>query len=573
MFKDIKAFLSSFFKRTKGQHIFRKYLGITLIGVLAILIPITIVFCYLNFKEAPPPPDTPDISITVFDNDGHTISSEKANSKDIESYPFIKTVYDVMNTKVATEKPLDFNEDPTFNVTLTVDSDTTTFKCYFKKDISSSFIEDANGNFFLPNDTYYTNFLNSQYSQSVYPEAVPPSLSIGDGAVITPHDLNWTYTLIDGSTQISEGNETSANVKSYMIDGIVNFTFLVTPDECKVKISDNNGTIVFEGTDQDISKFTANEGDEFNVTVHAKWNSDENSLAFGEQNYSFNIICTKPSEFKTSASTAQGGTFIILSVSNANSSDAIIYTPKYPVVSKNTTELQHKAITSLYEYTPIFTISGQNAYALIPIPYDIPESTFEFSIAYGISKADFTLSLTERTSSEVFPLPKENGSFDITSARQEFEELLSVTCTDFEDILLFTSEFLSPEEYGFTKTVDYNSEILIDKESSFRFFAESYTATSEATVSVKSTNIGIVRAVGRSDLLGNYVVIDHGAGLYTWYCGLSDVGVSKGAILKKGEFIGRSGSTSPLCQNGVNIFCTLYGNLINPTDVLGQKLI
>ena len=573
MFKDIKAFLSSFFKKTKKQHLFRKYLGITLVGILAILIPATIIFCYLNFKEDAPIPTAPDVSLTVFDNDGHTIHSETINSNDIESSPFVKTVYGVLNSKIATEKPTDFKKDPTFNITVTSDSNTSTFKCYFDKNASSSFIEDTNGNFFLPNADAYVTFLNSPFSQSVYPESTPPALSIGDSTSITPHEVDWTYTLIGGTTQVSQGNETTEDVKSYMIDGLVKFTFSSEPDECTVKIFDKNEELVFEGTNKSISDFTANEGDEFNVSLHAKWDSKEDALAYGEQNYNFNIICTKPSEIKLSASTASGGDFIIVSVSNANSADAIIYTPKYPVAPKDVTEPQQKALETLYDYAPIFTISGHDAYALIPIPYDVPVSSFEFSIAYGISKADFSLVLTERIVTTTIPLPEKDVSFNVDSAKDEFETILSETCTDFEDLLLFTSEFLSPEEYGFKKVLDSSNDINISEEESFKFLATSFVSESEQVLAVKSANVGKVRAVGRSVLLGNYVVIDHGAGLYTWYCGLSEIGVSKGTVLKKGDFIGRSGSTSPLCENGVNIFCTLYENLIDPTDVLGQKLI
>lgn len=572
MFKDLRAFLSSFLKKAAEQRLFRKYVGITLIAIFTFLIPALLIFCYLNFKEAPPPVEAPEISITIFDNDGHTIFNGKSSTENIESSPFIKTIYPLINTKSAVEKPENFKKVPTFNITVITDSGTSTFKCYFETDASQSFIEDANGTFFSPNESNYIEFLSTMFSQPVYPEATPPSLTLGKSTVILPSKIDWNYKLINGEEQKSENNELAYETIPYLVDGIVKFNFSTVPDECEIKIFDKNGTLVFEGTNEEILEFSANEGDEFNVSIHAKWNSSDDSSAYGEQTYIFDIICTKPSEIKVSSTSASGGRLIVLSVSNVNSAESIIYTPKEPTIPNDATDSELNALTALYKYEPVFTLSGQNAYALIPIPQDIPVSELEFSIAYGIAKSDFTISLTKDPISATIPAPKDL-SLDIPSARKEFESTVASVCTKFGDILLFTSEFLSPEEYGFTRSIEYNSEILIDEESSFRFLANAYTASNDENVAVKSANIGTVRSVGYSELLGNYVVIDHGAGLYTWYCGLSEVGVTESDVLKKGEFIGRSGSTSPLCSNGVNIFCTLFGSLIDPTDIMGQKLI
>ena len=573
MFKDIKAFLSSFMKKAKGQHLFRKYLGITLIGILAFLIPATIIFCYIHFREAPPSEASPEISITLFDNNGHTISAEKTTVEAIEDSPFIKTIYSLINTKIQIEKPEDFKKELTFNLTLTNGSDTSTFKCYFEKISSSSFIEDANGNFFLPNESDYIEFLSSPFSQPVYPEATPPSLSLGESTIIIPSEIDWSYALIDDSLQKSDGNETTSDTLSYMIDGIVKFNFSLPPDECNIKMFDTNGELVFEGSNEDISTFSANEGDEFSVSVHAKWNAKEGISAYGEQKYNFDMICTKPSEIKVSSNSVLGGKLIVVSVSNVNSAESIIYTPKEPNIPNDASEEDHKALTTLYEYLPTFTLNEQNAYALIPIPQNVPTSVFEFSVAYGIAKANFSISLAKNTSSTTLPISTEDFSLDISSAKDEFETTVTKPYSGLKDILLFTSEFLSPEEYGFTKAIDYNTTISVNNESSFKFFATAYTSSNNEATSVKNANIGTVASVGYSKTLGNYVVIDHGAGLYTWYFGLSDVCVAKGTILKKGEFIGYSGSTSPLCSNGVNVLCTLFGNLIDPSEILGQKLI
>ena len=568
MFKDIKAFLSSFFKKGKNESPFKKYLGITIAFILALLIPVIIAILYINFSN--PIANTKkadELSIIMFDNDGNTIASEKISADRIKDSKFINAIYTLINAKDAATKPESFEKEPTFNLSITTATQTQTYKCYFDKDSSTSFIEDGAGNFFTPRSAEYSTFLNSSFSQKVYPESSPPSLTIEKDVFVLPKSVNWSYKLINGSTQESTNFKTDTKITSYMINGAIDFMFSEAPLESNVKIVAEKGEVVFVGTLEDTADFTANDGDKFTVFISATWESDANRSAFGTQNYEFEIVCTKPSIIEATPQNAFGGTLIKISVSDVNNADTIVYTAKK---EQNATD----DFKALYDFIPTFKKEGQNAYAFLPVPNGISEGTFEFSISYGITKADFSISLAKRPVPTTVTLSKENLSFEITDkAKEAFTKLIKDISTDSNDTLLFTGSFLSPEEYGFTKSVEYNSDVSIDGKAPFRFFANSYSATGTALISVKSANIGTVRAVGYSEILGNYVAVDHGAGLYTWYCGLSDVGVFEGDILKGGQFIGFSGSTSPLCANGVNVFCTLYGSLINPSDVLGQKLV
>ena len=568
MFKDIKAFLSSFFKKNKDESAFKKYLGITIAFILALLIPVIIAILYMNFSNPSVESKKADeLSITMFDNDGNTIMSEKISADKIKDSPFINTVHTMINAKDATPKPQSFEQEPTFNLSITTPTETQTYKCYFDKDPSSSFIEDGAGNFFAPRSAEYTAFLNSSFSQKVYSESTPPALTIEKNIFVLPKSVNWNYKLINDSIQESTNFKTDAKISSYMINGAIDFMFSEAPSQSSIKIVSENNEIIFEGTLEDTADFTANDGDKFTVFINATWDNKNNNCAFGTQRYEFELVCTKPSVIEASPQNAFGGTLIKISVSDVNNTDTITYTAKKDPNAPD-------ALKALYNFVPTFKKEGQNAYALIPVPIDIGEGSFEFSISYGITKADFNISLAARSVPTTVTLSKENTFFEITDkVTEDFTKLIKDTFIASNDTILFTGTFLSPEEYGFTKSIEYNSDIAIDGKSAFKFLANSYSTTSNVPISVKSANIGIVKSVGYSEILGNYVAIDHGAGLYTWYCGLSDVGVLKGDILKRGQFIGFSGSTSPLCTNGVNVFCTLYGSLINPSDVLGQSLV
>lgn len=62
-------------------------------------------------------------------------------------------------------------------------------------------------------------------------------------------------------------------------------------------------------------------------------------------------------------------------------------------------------------------------------------------------------------------------------------------------------------------------------------------------VPVMASSSGEVAFAGRMDVRGNLVVIDHGHGVYTAYCHLSQIHVTRGQTVSKGQIIGVTGDT------------------------------
>jgi murein DD-endopeptidase MepM/ murein hydrolase activator NlpD len=58
-----------------------------------------------------------------------------------------------------------------------------------------------------------------------------------------------------------------------------------------------------------------------------------------------------------------------------------------------------------------------------------------------------------------------------------------------------------------------------------------------------SAHDGTVRRAGRDSISGNYVVVDHGLGIQTSYCHLSDIDTAEHARVRRREVLGRSGAT------------------------------
>ena len=79
---------------------------------------------------------------------------------------------------------------------------------------------------------------------------------------------------------------------------------------------------------------------------------------------------------------------------------------------------------------------------------------------------------------------------------------------------------------------------------------------------------GRVTDLGEDIQLGKYIVIDHGAGIETKYAHLSEVLVKEEAEIKKGEVIGRSGSTGDTEGPQLHFELLYMGENKNPQDYL-----
>lgn len=81
---------------------------------------------------------------------------------------------------------------------------------------------------------------------------------------------------------------------------------------------------------------------------------------------------------------------------------------------------------------------------------------------------------------------------------------------------------------------------------------------------IYAANSGTVTLAGWNSGYGNCVVIDHGGGKATLYAHMSSIGVSKGQSVKKGQTIGRVGSTGNSTGPHIHFEILINGAAVNP---------
>jgi murein DD-endopeptidase MepM/ murein hydrolase activator NlpD len=81
---------------------------------------------------------------------------------------------------------------------------------------------------------------------------------------------------------------------------------------------------------------------------------------------------------------------------------------------------------------------------------------------------------------------------------------------------------------------------------------------------VRAASSGVVRDVGDYYFLGKAVYLDHGNGLLTMYCHLSEIGVAIGDTVTKGQRIGLSGMTGRATGPHLHWSVVLNGVMVEP---------
>ena len=395
---------------------------------------------------------------------------------------------------------------------------------HFSPTDSSVYFTNAGGSLFHVTNNSGDLFLNSSHAYEIYPQAAIPSLQAASTDIILPSEVAWRYRTPNGDFLDLQSAKTEPELKEYGIaDNFVSFLFkngqsaaLFTPDDCQLTIT-RNGTEIFDAPIKvddlaiplNLPELLGNEI----FTIHAEYYQQSDVPYYGSLVYRFTMSSTEPAAFAIqNGATATAGGFFLFTAQNADRIDQLIFST------------ESEAVESVID--PIVFKKNDTVYALIPAK--MIGSDLSLTVRYGSKMEKFALTRTPLAAGSADgilqgDLPNVDG---LIAQKGASSTNLETTFTPQGSFAAQSGAPLLP--FGSTLTTE-------DGMTALPF--ELYAAAGDVTAMA----FGRVKEVGNHASLGGYVIIDHGCGIYSWYCGLSQIYVSTGGIVAVGDRLGKAG--------------------------------
>ena len=391
-------------------------------------------------------------------------------------------------------------------------------------------------------------FLNSAYAYELYGASTLPVLTTAATDEVIPTSLSWHYRTQKGTFARRTQIATTAERLIYPIANDIQFYFSVEPSDCEVVIRRGENEL-YRGKKDGISLSELRQDEVLDFEITASYNLASDSAYYGSAFYAFRMKVVEAASFSLGTLTPTAGDYVLLSCRNV----------------RNVPKLQIESTPALAGKPVVFERNGM-AFAAIPT---VSAGNYHFTVTYGTISAGFDLTVGEQTGTSVL-------SPDAETLRGNWQRLLG---GDLDALIAsYGAEIdyarLTPvaplASLSDVATVGYGDTVTI---ASVPFAAEfEYYRMSG---SVAALSAGVVRKVGVDEALGNYVVLDHGCGIYTWYGDLSEVRVREGNFIAPGDILGLAGRSGAgfADSDGCILLVTIGKSSVSPAFLRENALV
>ena len=454
-----------------------------------------------------------------------------------------------------------------FKVTMASARKAVDYQYYFSTDTSEAYYI-SGANTYRIGERYAAQFVSSKYAVSLYVNAVSPVLKVSGERDLLPKTSLWMYKNSAGMFVECESPTTTA-VETVDLEGGLDLGFTIPPDSFAVKMTDkDSGAILFDDQYANISQFTLERSVSLDVAITAKWYETAERDYYGEMEYTFAAEIAAPAVFMLGMQKRPEVNQEWATVSSVQNGEFVV------VTAKNVTDPTRVAFSSTPDigYTPTFYRVGDYAVALVPMRLELSAGKYDRTFRYGGVTRTLSVNVTQRP----------QRTFDYTIAAS----VVSATRTDktIADFKAVTQEAVMSGSDVQMWEGDFGHPVVMNgKKTGFVTTGFGYTRTIKATgvsythegvdyyategSSVFALNSGKVVFAELTELGGNTIIIEHGFGLKSWYCHLSELTVHAGDTVSKGQTIGIVGQTGFTNQPGVHEGLSVFDVPVCPYPV------
>ncbi len=541
-----------------------KKLLIIILGLVILFIPtyIAIASYYQNKPDVKPDAVT---TLTIRDPNGKiTVVNSK---EDGDEYGYISLFTRLIESGTTVSSlPSDMDGGAFMLVTFSTEESNISYKCYFSTNHSSCYYTDASGNKYQIATAQAKEFLASSLSIYLYTTATPPVLTTVNNTTVYPETLEWYYLAAGSTYQKYDEKFESNETVDYDVGNNFNFIFNIEPASCNLKIY-REQTLLYDGAYNTIASLDIDRNSTLRFVLTANWPQSEGCEYYGEAVYNFMADVSAPAEFKLGEDTIEHGDIVAITGINVKDPSAVSVT-----------------IEPAVDFTPTFYADGDLVYALIPFSYNVEQGEYKITVKYGITETKLSLTVI-KARYDMWGDRNYDATSQLIEAQYseqdvaDYNALVSQICGKSETSRFFTGAFLEYRDKdvltaeGAVISLGFSRITYLINAPGRSFVHDGVDFIVNSGVEVPAVAAGKVAYAGYCDVLGNFVVIDHGYGLKSWYAHLSEISVSSGDVLTASQSVGKTGQTGFTIENRLHFAFTLDNVPVAPFSLWDEGVI
>jgi len=541
---------------------FKKILIIAL-GLILLFVPTYIAIASYNSQK--PVDNLPTVTtLTISDPEGRstTITSDNDENGVFEMFNSINT-----SATPASSLPDSLAGSGFLLVTYSSPESELSYKYYFTTNSSECYYADPSGKIYKIAVNQAKEFLGSTYSVYLYKTATPPVLTASGTSTISASTMKWYYLVSGGTYQQYDYTPSGTSDLTYDVGNNFTFNFNIAPSDSNLKVF-NSDELLYDGGINELTNLNLSRNTTLKFIITASWAQTNECEYYGSAEYEFNALVLAPAEFKIGEDSIEHGDIIAISGINVTNPDDIKVAFE-PALANN--------------FAPKFYKDGDLVHALVPFSYDVPNGDYQITVTYGITTQTFSLKVGESRYGFNKAATKYSASEALIStfySEEDISDYNAIRADIFkntEDLKYFSGAFINYETPGTLTTkkstikLGFTRESILKDGRSFKHTGIDFEVT--AGVDVPAMSSGKVVYTGFCDVLGNFVVVDHGFGLKTWYAHLSEISVSNGDVVKTSQSLGKTGNSGFIIDNRLHVEFTLFDIPVAPFSIWDEGII
>ena len=420
------------------------------------------------------------------------------------------------------------------------------YSFYFSTQSDDCYYTAPDGTVFLCTDKERTkSFLTNSFANELYGGAVLPVLTTAATDEVAPSLASWYYRTQSTFTELLD-IPTTTRTLTYPIANDIAFYFSVQPNHHTVTIKEN-GTELYHGPSDAIS-LDLSDRQMLDFEIKATYDQDSRLDYYGTLTYRFRMQVVEAASFSLDTTSVEQGGILLFTCENVKNADKLQF-------STTDGEL----------LSP--TVFSRNGAVLAAMP---AAKTGEMTIrvTYGTVSKEFSVTVHAPQSTQHTAQASDLRTDWVTLLTAKIPELIEQkgAGSTLGDLVPKGTFFTGtdPRIFSYGDTVSVEGTALADTPLCFDLLRI------EGDVYALST--GRVKEVGEDVLLGKYVIVDHGYGLYSWYAGLSEWRVSVGDAVAKGQTVGIAG-THLYKERSALIMATLGKQALSWSYLAGNEFL